>query len=459
MTNEVTYAYTESVCPDCLRQIPAEKRIQGNRVYLVKTCPDHGETRALIWKGEPPIIGWVNHRTPSMPERCHTEVEKGCPHDCGLCPDHRQQPCCVLLEITGRCNLDCPVCFASAGEGALPDPPLSEIEGWYRMLMESGGPYNIQLSGGEPTLREDLPEIIALGRRMGFEFIQLNTNGIRLAQDADYVKTLVRAGLNCVFLQFDGTDDRIFTALRGRPLLAEKHRAIEHCREAGIGVVLVPTVVSGVNDGELGEILSFAASRMPTVRGVHFQPISYFGRYPGVPPEERITLPELLRAIERQTLGAMRVESFAPPGGEHARCSFHGNFILMEDGCFLPVTAPGSSKSCCAPKTAAEGSRQARRFVARQWSAPDCCATASKKAQPQAALPAALAPDVSSLDSYLARAGAYTLAVSGMLFQDAWNLDLERLKECIVHVVSRDGRLIPFCAYNLTGRNGRSLHR
>ncbi len=460
MTNERVYAETESVCPECLKRIPAQKRIVGDQVYLVKSCPDHGEFRVLIWKGEPGIATWVNNKTPSTPEHCATAVDKGCPYDCGLCADHRQQTCCVLLEITQRCNLKCPVCFASSGDNCEEDPTLQEIEGWYRMLMASGGPYNIQLSGGEPTLRADLPEIIAMGRRMGFEFIQLNTNGLLLARDLDYVKRLAEAGLSCVFLQFDGTNDMIFKQIRGQALLEEKIRAIAHCEACGIGVVLVPTVVPDVNTEDLGEIIRFAADHMPGVRGVHFQPISYFGRYPDNPPVDRITIPHLLRAIEHQTHGEMTAASFLPPGGEHASCSFHGNFILMPDGHFKPTTTFKSGKSCCGPSTAAEGSRNARRFVAKQWSAPKCCSPQAKGLAVEARKdPMPLVPDTSSLDHYLARAGTYTLAVSGMLFQDAWTLDLERLKACLIHVVSREGKLIPFCAYNLTDRWGRSLYR
>lgn len=460
MLNELIYAETESVCPECLKRIPAQKRIIGDRVYLVKSCPEHGEFRVLIWKGEPGIATWVNNRTPSTPEHCATEIDKGCPYDCGLCADHRQQTCCVLLEITQRCNLKCPICFAASGSEDGEDPSLQEIEGWYRMLMDSGGPYNIQLSGGEPTLREDLPEIILMGRQMGFGFIQLNTNGLMLARDLNYVKRLADAGLSCVFLQFDGTKDSIFKQIRGRGLLEEKIQAIKHCEACGIGVVLVPTVVPDVNMEDLGEIIRFAAEHMPGVRGVHFQPISYFGRYPEEPPIDRITIPQMLKAIERQTHGEMNASNFLPPGGEHALCSFHGNFILMPDGHFKPSTVFKSGKSCCCPSSAAEGSRKARRFVAKQWSSPKTCANQEEALLGKIAQKnTSLVPDASSLDSFLTRAGTYTLAVSGMLFQDAWTMDLERLKECLIHVVSREGKLIPFCAYNLTDRNGCSLYR
>ncbi len=143
------------------------------------------------------------------------------------------------------------------------------------------GAVNIQLSGGEPTTRDDLPEIVAAACGAGFTFVQLNTNGLRLATEEGYAETLRAAGLASVFLQFDGLSDATYRVLRGRPLLAEKIRAVERCAEAGLAVVLVPTVVPGVNDAELGALVDFAASWPGVVRGLHLQPISYFGRYPG----------------------------------------------------------------------------------------------------------------------------------------------------------------------------------
>ena len=316
-------------------------------------------------------------QAPQSPGGAVYRLDRGCPYDCGLCPDHRQQSCCILLEVTPRCDLGCPVCFADAGSRATagraaPDPDLAIIEGWYRRLLDAGGPFNVQLSGGEPCLRDDLPQIIALGRSLGFTFFQLNTNGLRLARDLDYLRRLVDAGLSTVFLQFDGTRDAIHARLRGRALADQKQAAIENCIEQGVGVVLVPTLVPGVNVDDIGAIIEFALQRAPAVRGVHFQPISYFGRYPAAPLDsDRITIPEVIRAIETQTHGAIRRESFLPPGGENALCSFHGNFVLMPDGKLVPLTSRAGEKSCCsAPEPAREGAAKSREFVALHWAAP-----------------------------------------------------------------------------------------
>lgn len=271
---------TESVCPVCLKKVNADIVAYGDEVYMQKTCQEHGFFKTLIWKGAPDYESWENQKMPSVQKNPAMQVEKGCPYDCGLCPEHRQHTCCVLLEVTNRCNLNCPVCFARAGEGdEVKEPSLEEIGEWYDSMMACGGPFNIQLSGGEPSVRDDLEDIIRLGKEKGFTFFQLNTNGIRLAKEADYAARLKAAGLNCVFLQFDGMRENAYEILRGRKMLDIKKQAIENCKKANLGVVLVPVIAKGVNEDQVGEILEFALKQMPAVRGVHFQPLSFFGRY------------------------------------------------------------------------------------------------------------------------------------------------------------------------------------
>lgn len=448
----VVLGVTESVCPQCLRRITAKRIEIGEDVYLDKICPSHGNFRTIIWRGQPSYHSWAVPKIPSCPPVCSSKVDQGCPFDCGLCPEHRQHTCCVLLEVTGRCNLTCPVCFAQSGNEC-DQPDLSEIEGWYRMLLASGGPYNIQLSGGEPTMRDDLPEIVALGHSLGYPFIQLNTNGLRLADDSSYVKKLKKAGLTCVFLQFDGTSDSVYEKIRGSALLEIKRAAIARCAEEQIGVVLVPTLIPGTNTQEIGEIINFALKMMPAVRGVHFQPISYFGRYPKSPmDDDRITIPEVIRMIEEQMGGKIKVTDFQPPNGENAYCSFHGNFVLLESGELIRWTKPGQER-CCQPQAAATGAKKAQRFVAKHWAAPQISVKKLGSEEACCAL------NIDSLDAFLERVDTYSLCISGMAFQDAWTIDLDRLRECFIHVVSPDSRIIPFCAFNLTDAMGKALYR
>jgi len=449
---------TQSVCPVCLQRVAAIREQQGDTVYLVKQCPQHGTFRTAIWRGAVPFSTWLRPKQPASPRQAFTAVARGCPFDCGLCPDHGQHTCTALIEITGRCNLRCPVCFADAGEaGADAEPSLARIGFFYDRILAASGPCNIQLSGGEPTLRADLGAIISLGRDKGFAFIQLNSNGLRLGQEPEYAAELKAAGLASVFLQFDGLTAPVHRSLRGRDDLGPiKEQAIRHCAAAGLAVVLVPTLVPGVNTREIGAIIDYATRFAPTVRGVHFQPISYFGRYLQPPADQdRLTLPELLQLIEEQSHGTLRAEHFAPPGCEHALCSFHGNFLIGE-GCLQPL---GGGGTCCATgepatlPTALEGREKSVAFTARQWSLPQAAAV------PCGCSPERAAPASDDLDRFLARARTHTFSLSAMAFQDAWNLDLERLRGCCIHVVSPQGNLIPFCAWNLTTNLGAPLYR
>ena len=182
------FGRTKSVCPVCLRVLEAPKTVGEHGIYLNKTCPEHGAFSALIWEGSiKEYFMWNGESSAIDPPVNGKEPQRGCPNDCGLCSAHLRKGCCMLLELTRRCNLECPVCYASAGKCG-DDPNIEDIERQYDFLMAHGGPFNIQLSGGEPTLREDLPEIIWLGRQKGFTFFQLNTNGIRLAAEPDYAK-------------------------------------------------------------------------------------------------------------------------------------------------------------------------------------------------------------------------------------------------------------------------------
>lgn len=456
---------TESVCPTCLQRIAAQRIAVGDAVYLRKECPEHGISNTVIWRGLASYTAWGSGiRNPSRPKVCASKVDRGCPFDCGLCPDHQQHTCCVVLDVTQRCNLACSICFASAGSSRKADPSTNEIENWCRALLATSGPVGIHLSGGEPTVRCDLPEVIRRIRSLGFTYIQLNTNGVRLSLEEEYAGHLKEAGLSCVFLQFDGVTDDVFKTIRGRALLDVKFAAIQNCARHELGVVLVPTLVPGVNTAQIGEILRTAIAHAPAVRAVHFQPVSYFGRYPAAPQDaDRITIPEVLRLIEEQTTGQLTAANFYPASGENPYCSFHGKFWLYPGGKIVSATRPAET-SCCGPAPApslvqlggprrepGEGARRAQRFVTQNWSFP-AVASNSHQGQSQDGI------NTASLDAFLAE-DRQSFSVSGMAFQDAWNLDLDRLRECFLHVLSPEQKLVPLCAYNLTGVTGQTLYR
>jgi 7,8-dihydro-6-hydroxymethylpterin dimethyltransferase len=322
-------ANTESLCPHCLRRIPAQRVVENDCVYLSKKCPEHGEIpKILIWKNNRISLEKWSHSRIRPNDLQHTRPnpeskefaafngqKTGCPFECGICRNHLQHTCSAIIEVTQRCNLQCPVCFANSSEKHGKDPNLLQIEDRLRKTYDSVGACPIQISGGEPTMRKDLPQIIALARRLGFDHIQVNTNGVRLSQDIDFVKALKESGLTNFFLQFDGLTEAAYKKLRGTPLLSIKMKAVEVCAEMKIGLILVPTLVKGVNDDQLGRIIQFAKQWMPAVKGVHFQPMTYLGRYPNSPQnDKRMLIPDILAAIEEQTAGEFTMDNFIPPG-------------------------------------------------------------------------------------------------------------------------------------------------
>ncbi len=451
-------AETKSLCPTCLKVIPAAKVSEDRDVFLEKTCPEHGDFKALLWRGAPTYLDWGRGEDAPGAGVRQTSSVNSCPNDCGLCPEHAAETCTVLMEVTGRCNLNCPVCFASSSNGG-PEfhPDISEIRAMFDTIIDAGGPYPVQLSGGEPTLRDDLPDIISHAKRLGFYHVQINTHGLRLAKDRDYLQQLKDAGTDLIYLQFDGVSDDVYRKIRGADLFDLKVKAIDNCAEAKIGVQLVPTLIPGVNDHQIGGMIKFAKERIPVVKGVHFQPVSYFGRFPKAPSDEdRITTPDVLRALETQTDGEVKAENFLPRRRQDSHCGFSGFFVLQEDNRLKATTVYRPDKPASAGCNDVSGVRSSketpsehvRKFIDKKSRFIEPLPTVQKNCacEPQG-----------SLANIFERARVHYLSISGMPFQDVWTVDLERLQGCCIHVVTPQKRLIPFCAYYLTDMAGRRL--
>jgi len=447
---------TVSLCPECLQRIPARRIAEDGNIYLEKACPEHGSFRVLIWRGDgKDYLDWGQHSQEAVgPLRSLTETDRGCPYDCGLCPEHKANTCTLIIEVTQNCNLRCPVCFASAGEAPNYEPSPETIRDIYQTVLETVGTPAVQLSGGEPTLRDDLPQLIALGRQMGLGHIMVNTNGIRIAGDREYLQRLVDSGAGIIYLQFDGVTDQTYQYTRGTSLFQHKIEAIRNCAEAKIGVILVPTLVAGINDREIGDIIQFAKQWIPTVKGVHFQPISYFGRYPKVPrDEDRITIPDVIQALVEQTRGELKEKDFLPRRSKDSHCAFGSLFTLRE----------GKLQSIGSRKFGGEGSWEGR-FAKTPWEAARSFMKLHWRygEEPGSSLGygcrACTEPELSFQDDFLKQITTYGLTITGMPFQDVWNIDLERLKRCCTHIATPDRRIIPLCAYYLTSLSGERLY-
>lgn len=470
-----------SLCPVCLKVVSAHIFQESGKVFMEKQCDDHGSFREIYWSDELLYKRFIKYlQDDRKSELGNSTAElKGCPHDCGVCNNHITSTLLGNIDLTSRCNMACPICFADAG-GDNYEPSMDEIS--YMMQNLRKGKTvpcpAVQFSGGEPTLRDDLPQIIDLAKKMGFSQIQIATNGLRLAASPEFCKSIQQSGLNTAYLQFDGVTAEPYISNRGRDLLPIKLKALQNLREAGLeSIVLVPTLAKGINDHQVGEIVKFASKNLDIVRGVNFQPISFTGRVEAEErAEKRITIPDFIALLEEQMDNEITREDFYPipfiipisqliaaqseriqPVFTVHPCCGAATYVYKFNGHLIPLTRfidvegllerikmevenfNGSSLS----KLKMNGMilKELPRFVDENLAPSDLNITRML-----------ISVFRNGTRDSLREFHKKTLFVGTMHFQDAYNIDLERLQRCGIHYALPDGRIIPFCAYNIVYR-------
>lgn len=358
-----------------------------------------------------------------------------------LVVDH-DHACLAVVEVTESCNLSCSFCFASSSPSGA-HRPTEEVVDLLETVKQDGETRPIQFSGGEPTVRDDLPELVELAGGMGFSHIEVNTNGIRLGTENGYARRLADAGVTAIYLQFDGLSGEASEDIREVDIVAEKRAAIEACREAGLPVVLVPTVVPDVNDDEMGEIVSFAMDNLDVIESVNFQPVAQFGRY-----EEhggRFSLDQAAGALADQ-LDGIGQRDFVPIPCCSATCQMASILVRGDDG-EISSLARYVSPELYQQMSAMIGEEQWLEMMAGTelggdavCSAVGCCGDDST---PIPGVP----------DEVLEMFGD-VLAVSFTGFMDVDAGDAGKLSNCCVSVPTDTGDLVPFCAYNMTTDDG-----
>ncbi len=414
--------HSEGICPICFKVVEGSIVTQEKAVYLRKMCPDHGPSTTYIWP-DADHYKWMNaFRVPFSKSKTAMAVKDGCPLDCGLCSDHLRRPTLVEIEVTQRCNLRCPVCFMAAGN-AVPDPDLETLQEMARLIVRlSGSHIGLQLTGGEPTVRKDLPDIVRLFRAEGITAIEINSNGLAIGKDPALIYRLANAGITGIYLQFDGLSDRVYEKIRGAALLEDKLRAIENCRAAGVQVVLAMTVIWGINHDQLGDVLDFALNNKDVIAGVAYQPAFTSGRFE-VDSIRRLTMGDVIFMLAEQSEGKIKPYDLWPLGCSHPLCSC-STFLVSDQGEYQPLT---------------------RLITPQEY------VQSFDSHSPQGSVFADIAAKkFPSLDD--------GLSIVIMNYMDAMCLDLKRLKECSMLVAMQDGRQIPFCAYQLTDSFGKRLY-
>jgi hypothetical protein len=440
---------TTSLCETCLELVPAKIIAEGQDVFYLKRCREHGVQKTLIaddlsyWKAQK---DWL--KPGDRPHRLQSRTEHGCPYDCGLCPDHEQHSCLAIVEVNEACNLTCPVCFAGSSTASNSHRPLAEIEAMLDAVVAAEGePDLVQLSGGEPTIHPQFFEILAAARRRPIRHLMINTNGLRIAREAGFAERLAEFMPRFeVYLQFDSLRRDALMELRGADLTKVRLQALEALERNDISTTLVVTLKKGVNDDEIADIVRYAL-QWRCVRGVTFQPIQDAGRNDGFDPKDhRIVLTEIRRRIAEA--GVFALEDLIPlPCNPDQICIGYG---IREGVNVAPVTAllPRELFVAAAPNTVTfEAYPELQQKVFDLLSLSTAQADTSEKLTSLlCCLPEAVAPETITYEQ--------TFRVVISQFLDRYNFDLGTVKRSCVHFVQPDGSIIPFDTFNTFYRPG-----
>ena len=445
--------YTISICPECFKRVDAKVILKNGSVYLLKFCKEHGEQVELLEEDGEYYLKRGEYDKPGSISKPQTKIERGCPFDCGLCPDHEQHTCIGLIEVTNACDLNCKFCYAkSGGQNFL---SLDKIEKMLDLFLESesGNAEILQISGGEPTMHSEIIEIIKLARAKKIKYILLNTNGLRIARDEEFVKELAQfVGGFEIYLQFDSFDDDIYESFRGKKLLEIKKKAIDNLTKYKIPITLVSTIKKGVNDNEIGKIIKFGIDTK-YIRGINFQPFALFGRFNEADKgKDRITLTGIINRIEKQLNGMIKKEDFIPLPCDVDRVAI--SYLYRLDNEFIPIVRNVNIKEYL------PAVRNTFKFnpedilkdmtVNLFSSSNNCCNYLDFFSKLKPIMPASFF--VKSQKEKIEYVSENTFRISISSFVDAYNFDMKSMKKECVHVITPDLKKIPFSAYNMIHR-------
>ena len=444
----VFFELTRSICPTCRRVVDGHVLLRGGKVYLRKTCPQHGRFEALVYGDAEAYIAAARFNKPgTIPLKFNTEVERGCPHDCGLCPDHQQHTCLGIIEVNSGCNMACPLCFANAGVGF--SLTLEEVETILDGLLASeGNPEVVQFSGGEPTIHPRIIPMIRAAKARGIPHVMLNTNGKRIARDDAFLAELAELRPS-IYFQFDGFEAETYRTMRGEPdILPEKLRALDRLAEIRCDVILVPAVEHGVNEHELGRIVRFALEH-PAVRGVNFQPAFHAGRFDEHDPLRRMTIPDLIRLIETQTEGLFVQSDFVPVPCCFPTCN-SVTYAYVDGETVLPLPRllrVDDYLDYIANRILPDAGAALRSALEGLWSSSVTPGSARAAEEFRLTCAACDLPEGFDLSGLAGR----MFMVMFQDFMDPWTFNQKNLMKCCKEILLPDGKQIPFCAYNTLG--------
>jgi uncharacterized radical SAM superfamily Fe-S cluster-containing enzyme len=474
---------TQSLCPDCGVLIEAVIREDAGKVVMEKHCANHGDFRDIVYSDVRLYLKmeeWSFGDNRGLENPAVTTATR-CPDDCGLCNLHTSHTGLANVDLTNRCNLTCPVCFANANvAGYVYEPDFETVRKMLQALRNERPVAGrvVQFSGGEPTIYPRFLDVLRMAKEMGFSHTQAATNGIKFT-DLEFAHQCKEAGLHTLYLQFDGVCDDVYRRTRGERLWDQKLQCIENVKKAGLKVVLVPTIVKGLNDNQIGDIVRLALEYIECTSGISFQPVAFTGRIAKHELEsKRFTLADFAHAVQQQTGIADPYQDWFPLScvtpfsklisalrGEetttlscHPHCSLGTYLFVDQNRKATPVTQfvdVGPMLQDMDTLARKAGKRSIQFFTKLSaWNSLRKHFHADR------------APEGLDFQKFLQTLQGLTdkkygrgdkeqkgftyrtLMLAGMHFMDSYNYDVERVKRCVIHYAAPNGLIYPFCAYN-----------
>lgn len=451
--NYTYYDFTLSICSTCLRRVDAKVIFEDEKVFMIKHCPHHGKEKVLIATDIEYYKNTRNYNKPSeAPLKTNTSTHYGCPYDCGLCADHEQHSCLSVIEVTDRCNLTCPTCYAMSSPHYGRHRTLEEIEQMLDIIVENEGqPDVIQLSGGEPTIHPQFFEILDIAKTKPIRHLMINTNGIRIAKDKEFTARLATYMPDFeVYLQFDSFKPEALERMRGKDLTDVRKQALENLNEVNLSTTLVVTLQRGVNEDEMGAIIDYAL-KQPCVRGVTFQPVQVAGRTDDFDPAtDRITLTEVRQRILEQSPIWNANDIIPVPCNPDALAMA---YALKIEGEVYPLTRyvdPAVLLNNSKNTIVYEQDERLHQHILKIFSTGiSTDAAVSDMQSLLCCLPQVQAPGLDYTNLF---------RIVIMRFLDAYDFDVRAIKKSCVHIVHKDGRIIPFETMNLFYRDDKEAY-
>ena len=471
--DHVMIGTTDSLCPECMDVVPAKIITRAGRVYFRKRCPEHGVREDFVcsdakWWDRP-----EGHTSSVLPHVRSTKASgKGCPHDCGLCEEHEQHTCIGLVELTDRCNLSCPMCFAASGPGGKDHAFEDIVRSLDRLIECEGRAEVVQLSGGEPTIHPQFEQVVEEALARPIDYVMINTNGLRFAKDPEMLARIAQHRDRVeIYFQWDGASHEDVVRIRGEDIVDQKRRALDRLCEADLNVTLVSTLAAPMHPNFYRDLWAEALSR-PNVTGLSLQPATYSGRH-HVPEdlEDRVTFPDVIQGLASASGGDLSEDDFSPLPCAHPNC--HQIMLAAREGLRLaplnraaPVAENLDLIAGGISFTPERSAQLVQLFLERMsHCGSDCgCYDVDQVTQIGGSKTTDSEKTDSLDDPMLNRFFAKVLSgqatardmirVTITSFLDAYNFDVRQLMKCCTHHVLPSGHMVPFCAYNTLYRPG-----